>query len=799
MLLNKLESLIFARRWLTAMVLAIITLFLGYQASHLRIDAAFEKQLPADSPFMVTFFKHQLNFGGANRVLIAIAPKQGDIFTKDFMATLKSATDDVFFIPGVDRARVSSLFTPDVRFIEVDEQGFAGGNVIPADFAGSGEDLARVRENILKSGQLGRLVANDFSAAMISAQLIEQDPTSGARLDYIKVGQALENLRAKYPDVNIHIIGFAKVVGDIADGVKGVAMFFGVSMLVTLLLLLRYTGSLKLSLVLFSVAVITVICQSGLMVLLGYGIDPMSILLPFLIFAIAVSHGVQILNAFGQEISKPGATSESAARASFRRIAGPGSTALMTEVVGFITLVFINIPIIRELAVAASVGVLVAMVTDLVMLPLWISYVQVSPKSLDKHNTRLDRVNPVWQFLSHIATPKVARLVIASAIGIGLMGWAEGQNVVIGDTAGGVPELRQDSQYNKDDAYITSHFSIGTDVLTIIAETAPNACVEPDVMSYLDRFDWHMRNVPGVQSTLSLPQMMKVVASGWNEGNLKWRALPTELGATADEQARNRSLLTQASRPIESSTGLLNADCSVMPIMMFLTDHKSETIDLIIHNVEQWIAANPFPAREGVDVNLRMATGSAGVMAATNEAVRAAHWPMLLSVYGAVATLCFIMFRSLKAVICCVAPLVLVTVLANALMAELNIGLKVATLPVAALGVGAGIDFAIYIFSRLQIHLSRGLTMHEAWARSLRESGNAELFTGLTLAAGVSMWIFSALKFQADMGIMLTFMFLVNMLGAILLVPALAAVLIRPSAQSPGQTHPDQSAAPPAH
>jgi predicted RND superfamily exporter protein len=280
---------------------------------------------------------------------------------------------------------------------------------------------------------------------------------------------------------------------------------------------------------------------------------------------------------------------------------------------------------------------------------------------------------------------------------------------------------------------------------------------------------------------MSMPQMMKVVSGGWNEGNLKWRTLPISRGETEEEQARIRSLLTQASRPIETATGLLNADCSAMPVYIFLTDHKAETIDTITGSIKEWIAANPFPAREGVDVKLRLATGYIGVMAATNDAVRDAQWPMLLAVYIAVATFCLIAFRSIIAVLCCLLPLVVVGLLANALMAKLGIGLKVATLPVAALGVGIGVDYAIYIYSRLQVHLQQGHALTEAWLKSLRETGSAVLFTGLTLAAGVSTWIFSALKFQADMGLLLTFMFLVNMLAAVILLPALAALFIRSS------------------
>ncbi|MCH7893039.1 MAG: MMPL family transporter [Proteobacteria bacterium] len=195
------------------------------------------------------------------------------------------------------------------------------------------------------------------------------------------------------------------------------------------------------------------------------------------------------------------------------------------------------------------------------------------------------------------------------------------------------------------------------------------------------------------------------------------------------------------------------------------------------------MAANPTDgvsirlANEDDDVKFRLATGNVGVMAATNEEVSEAQFPILMGVFAAIILLCWVTFRSLRAVLCIVLPLGLVSLLAYALMAILEIGLKVNTLPVVALGVGVGVDYGIYIFSRMQEFLKRGETLHAAFLDTLSVTGNGVVFTAVTLGVGVATWIFSPLKFQADMGILLTFMFLVNMLGAIFLLPALAAWL----------------------
>lgn len=764
-----LENLIFGHRRAVIVLFVLLTVFMGYQASHLRIDAGFAKMLPLKHEYMQTYVQYRDEFGGANRVLIALKVREGDIFTPEFFNTLRAVTDDVFFIPGVDRTRVSSLFTPNVRFTEVVEDGISGGNVIPADFSNTPEGLAKVRDNVLKSGYVGRLVANDFTAAIVSAELLEINPNTGERLDYIDVANQLEAIRQKYSSDAIglafdyHIIGFAKVIGDIASGAARVVLFFLIAFIITAIFVYIYSQSFQLTVIPLACATIAVIWQLGLLTVLGYGIDPMSILVPFLVFAIGVSHGVQMISAHGAEVFT-GASSLEAARAAFRRLLVPGAVALLTDTIGFITILFIEIRMIQEMAITAALGVGVIIFTNLALVPVLLSYVRHDEIYPLKLRRRHRHVEPLWRFLSRFASRRGAAPVLAVALVLLVGGWWKARQVKIGDLHPGVPELHSHSRYNIDTDMITSHFSIGVDLLTVIVETVPQGCTNYDIVTTIDRFEWHMRNVPGVQSVVGLPTVAKIITSGWNEGSLKWRTIP-----------RDPSMLAQAVTYIDTSTGLLNSDCSVMPVLIFTTDHKAETIDRIVAEIKR------FRAEHGSeDVQFRLATGNVGVMAATNETVAAAQFPILVGVFAAVILLCLITFRSVRATLCIILPLGLVSLLAYALMAFLEIGLKVSTLPVAALGVGIGVDYGIYIFSRLR-SFGGDIDLIEAYRRTLTITGNGVIFTGLTLAVGVGTWIFSPLKFQADMGILLTFLFLFNMLGAILLLPAIAAVLFKRS------------------
>ena len=761
-MLDKFAAWIFRHRTALVIGFAALTAVMAVFASQLRVDASFNKSLPLEHPYIRTFTKYQNEFGGANRVLVALMVRTGDIFTAPFFTELKRATDEVTFLPAVDRTQVQSLFTPNVRYIEVVEDGYSGGNVIPADFTPSPANFARVRENILKSGKLGQLVANDFTGAIISAQLLEIDPRTGEKIDYLRVAAGLEALRQRIEKesggtIEVRIIGFAKVIGDISDGARGVLLLFGVSILVTALLVWKYAGRWKLAAAPVVCSLVAVVWQLGGLTALGFGIDPFSILVPFLVFAIGVSHGVQKICTFRNEVFA-GHDGPTAALFAFKRLIVPGVVALMTDVVGFITMMVIKIPTIHELAITASLGVAVIIITNFFLLPILLSYLRLPASYAQWVVDRRAKTDAFWARLAKGLKPVPSMLIIVLFVALGFWGEWQAREIRIGDTQAGVPELRQNSRYNIDSRVITEKFSIGVDVLSVIVETVPNGCVDYDVVSLMDRFEGQIRQVPGVQSVISLPSMAKIVNAGFSEGSLKWRVLP-----------RNPQALAQAVSPIETATGLLNRDASVMPVMIFLSDHKAETLRAVTTAVTAFSAAHPSDK-----ATFLLASGNAGVMAATNEVVQAAERPILYWVFGAVIALCLITFRSLRATLCIVVPLAIVSYLAYALMVSLGIGLKTSTLPVVALGIGIGVDYGIYLFARLLSGLKGGEQFEDAMFEAFKDTGTAIVFTGLTLAIGVSMWIFSDLKFQADMGLLLTFMFLVNMFAAIILLPAMA-------------------------
>ena len=377
------ERLLFGHRAAVLGVLALVTAVAGVFASRLHMTAGFGKQLPLGHEYTETFVKYKDVLFGANRLIVVVHAKQGDIWKPETLKKLNEVTQALLYLPGVDRRSVSSLWTPNTRVMQVTEEGYEARDVIGGDVTPDKLDattVAKIRDNVVQGGYMGSLVASDSSGAMVTADLLDADPRTKQATDYIQLGPQIEAaLRTKFEDAGheIRIIGFAKQISDIAEGANGVIGFFVLAFVLTALAVWWYCRSWAFTAAALVCSLVSLVWQFASLQLLGYGLDPLAVLVPFLVFAIGVSHGVQQINTIVREIGS-GTSPLNAARHSFGALLVPGTMALITAFVGFATLMLIPIPMIRELAITASLGVAYKIVTNLVMLPLVASYVKLS-------------------------------------------------------------------------------------------------------------------------------------------------------------------------------------------------------------------------------------------------------------------------------------------------------------------------------------------------------------------------------------------------------------------------------------
>jgi len=801
-----LERQVFNNRRYVLFFCIIVTLLLGYQSTKIELKAGFEKMLPQSHPYVVNYKENQHELSGlGNNLRVAVETRGETIYEPEFLEVFEHISEEMFFIPGVDRVGMKSLFTPNTRWKIVTEVGFEGGPVVPDGFDTSPEMIERLKLNVQRAGIVGDLVSNDARSASILIPLLDLSPETGNPLNIYHFSKQLEELRGKYQtvlfknithadpneelahnvvialdegfgsgsehsDLQIHITGFAKIVGSLIDGMVSVMAFFLVAIGIAALLLYLYTRAIQATFIVILCTVMAVVWQIGILATIGFELDPYSILVPFLVFAIGVSHGAQKLNGVIQSIAN-GTHHYIAARYTFRQLFLAGVTALLSDGVGFAVLMIIMIPVIQDLALTASIGVSVLIFTNLILVPVLLSYTGVRQKAID-HASNLpekpEDAHGLWRFLLLFTERKGATIAIASGAALAVMGIAVAQNLQIGDLDSGAPELRPDSTYNRDVAFMNDNYSTSSDIFAVIVKGEPDTCIDHEVLSLANELRYRFLELDGVEDVRGLNTRTERMLAGLNEGFLKFNTL-----------YRNQDTVNYSVSEL-MGLGYVNAACSIWPMVVYLADHKAATLTGVVETLDAFSEEFQTPK-----VQFLGAAGSAGFEAATNIVVEKANREMMFWVYGAVILLCLLTFRSLAGVICAVVPLMLTTILCEALMVWLGIGIKVATLPVIALGVGIGVDYALYVLTVILAKERQGIPLKQAYFETLMFTGRVVALIGVTLAAGVITWAMSPIKFQADMGILLTFMFLWNMIGALILMPALAHFLLKPKLAQP--------------
>ena len=882
-MLQKIENWFFKHRLLVLSSFVVLTIVMGYFAVQIRMDAGFYKQLPSNHSFVKTYYEYQDDLSGTNSITISLRTTENDIFNQDYLTKLFELNQTIRYLPGVNQGSMKSLWTSNVKAMRVTEEGFESTEVIPGNLTPdklNEDEIRKIKERILTGGHVGSVVSNDFTSSLIQVELTEYNRKTGEKLDYLQLGKDIEIIRDEFEkgEYKVEIIGFAKMISDIASEAYNVVIFFGLAFLLTVLAVYWYSRSWTLTFLPLVCSLTSLIWQFGMLKILGFGLDPLAILVPFLVFAIGVSHGIQQVNQITKEVIE-GKSAEYAARASFSRLLVPGTMALITDLVGFGTLILLPIGMIQELGITASIGVAFKIVTNLVMLPLAASYARYNDSFALRAQSAITYRQNLMGFFGSLAKPKpaVITLTISALLFAGATYLASERHV--GDLHAGAPELRPEARFNKDITEITSRYAVTTDVLVVIAETGAtggvNPCRSEYIMQAQDNLHWYLENISGVTKVISLSSVAKRALSGYAEGNLKWTYLP-----------RNERALAFATSVVEPSTGLINEECSIMPIYVFTEDHKATTISNVIKTIENYnknfrdseetltfriliekpstgtdvipyasfVGSNDVPiedldvenpyifsddeftnfsyengfnSRNLWELNLnnyyrniesfdestnfrvkdikqsdkvfkaffnsnpefshilfdtdeikyRLASGTVGIQHATNEVIEEGELPMMIIVYIVIIILVFTTYLDWRATVCCTVPLTFATMLGYAFMDLAQIGLKVSTLPVMVLAVGVGVDYAFYIYNRLNMRMKEGMEITEAFEHTFANTGAAVVFTAITLAIGVSTWSFSALKFQADMGSLLTFMFIINMVCAMTTLPALAVVL----------------------
>ena len=760
---KKIASFIFRFRIPLLILMSVLTVLFGWRAAHLKLSYDFEKLLPRNHPYVKTYQEFQETFGGANLITIEVAVKQGDIFNYETLTKIRKITDDIQFIPGIDRYKVVSIGAKKIKETKATSWGIEKTPLLWPDVPKTPEAIQALKRTCMSDDTIfGVLVSIDGKAALIMADVYEKG------VNYQKVYGEIRKVLDREGDAKttIYVSGEPIVVGEVIKSMPKILWIFGISMVLVLGILYLHFMNLRIPLLHITVSGATTIWGLGLMEILHFTLNPMTTIVPFLLMVISISHANQMITRYVEKSILRGKGGIDTAEEALGEILVPGVAALGTNLAGFAVLAVIPIGTIQELAITASVGMVCAVIRDLTVLPLLLSYIPDLGKDHDKRHVVGGLFERVLTRISHSIFNKTERVVV---LGVLMVLFGTGvyyaSHLDIGSLHPGSPLFWENSRYNRDTKKINEDF-YGTDVMSVVIKGEPGVLRQPEVLHVMENYQRFISGIPKVGGAISLVDMVKGVNQKVHEDDPVWFTIPS----TAKEVGAAYYLFYSGADPGDFDIfGTNNLDSA--NIRVFFKDHTVGTINKALEETKRFFAENPLKSGQ-----VRLAGGLIGVLGAIGEVLGRYHLEATLLSYGLICLVTLITFRSFIAMFLVCAPLGMVSVMSFAFMKLSDIELDVNTLPIAALGMGLCVDYSIYLYGKIRSESKSGGTFKEVLDRAMVSCGSAVIVTGTTFSVGVILWVFSDLRFQATMGILLAFMFIMNMVASLLVLPILVDI-----------------------
>ena len=762
-LLTGLETAVFRFPMATLGVILAITVFFAAQIPGLKMYSEFADLLPQKHPYIKLHNSIRDNFGGANNVIVAVEVEEGDIFREDVLSLIDELTVEVDSLPSINHNLVTSLTHRTTRKTWLSPEGDIKSEPYfdPMSEGYSDEELAQMRNDVIANPRVyGILISPDMKAAVIKGTLNE------GRLDYPAVFakvQAARTLADDMPGVSIYAAGQPVLVGWVHTYLDEVVKIFLMTAAIMIFLLIIYFRRFYGVLVPLAGITISACWGLGTISLLGYNLDPLTLVIPFLISARALSHGIQLVQRYYDEM-EDNETSHHAARRTFESLFRPGSLGVISDAIGILLISLGSIPINTKLAYYASIWALSVIVTVLIAVPLILALLPTPRVPSQKGNPIVAVMGGIGQWIGH---GKGAKTALIGALVLFVAGAGLATRVQVGESEPGSPLLYRSHDYNVSSKAINDRFP-GSEELIVVARTDEQGGLKrPEVLRAIQSLESYMMLDPELGGVKAIPGLVEQVNRLIHSNDPRWLHVPQD-----PSYVGGLMFTYMASSPIPGALNeFISPEEDQAALVFFYKDHQGTTIRRAIHMLKTWIND---PANQVEGLTFELAGGIVGVTAAGNEAAFETNLIVLPAVLALIFLFVTVFYLSVHAGALMFIAMTFATTLAYAYMGVAGIGINTNTVPIIAIGVGVGIDYSIYMMDRIREQATKhGASLEEAIAQALRSTGIAICFTAITLMCGVIMWKFvSSLRFQADAAVLLCVMLVLNAIAALVLVPA---------------------------
>jgi len=774
--MERFAELCIKRRNIVLGIILLITLFFAYGVSRLKVTTVFDDLLPQGHEYIKVHNRFRHLFGGANHVTIIVQVKKGDIFNKTTLEKINHITDELYKIPGVDRFKVMSIAASKMKRIVLDAQGY---RIVPLmkQIPETDAEMKAFRFAIYGNEMCyGPFVSFDSKKAMITADFFDEE------IDYKVVFQELQRIRKETEDENnlVCIAGEPMHYGYVRESIRGVNIILTVTVIIIFVILYLYFRSKRGVIVPIVTAAVSSIWGLGFMSFMGYNLDPLVLVLPFLISLMTARHSMQLCARFLEEYSA-GRNIKESSQIIISSMFIPGLTSIVTDCLGIALVAVAPIPILQKIAISCAFWSIATTILALILTPLILSYLPESKRlasqleEMEKKKKRLSLLDRGLPKLGNWIVAKGKWVVVTVSILIVIWGAIYSERLIVGDMIPGSTLLWPFHRYNIDSLRISFAMPVLCPLYVLIEGQGDEAINNPDVLREIYKFQRFMRDAfietGRVMFTQSIVDAFHGTQYIMKEGNPNWYFFPI-----SDEELLYNFRGTVHMVEPGDIDKFVDGEERFTNIVIFCRDKTGETIQLVMGKVKEFITNHSDLERKVKGVHYSLAGGAIGVQAAVNEVINQSQiWNLVLAL-GGVLVCVMIQYRSIAAGLILTIPLCISNLVTFALMGIYQVGLTVSTYPVSSIGVGLGVDYGIYFLSRLLEEKKRTDDVNEALVNTLKSNGKSIVMIATTLTVGLIFWIFSNLKFQAQMGALLAVLLFLNMLGALFLVPSLIAI-----------------------
>ena len=749
------------RGWSLAGII-LVSLFFGWHVLHLKIGTDFFSLYPPRHPYIQLYNQYRKMFGSANVLVCAVEVKKGDIYNLQTMAKIDRITTALLETEGCNATQVISITHPKLKNVEVTSWGIQIRPLMFPQFPQDQADLNRIRQAVYKNeGIRGFFVSTDDKAASIMAGFWEEG------VDPVKLYEWIREIKTHETDENhnIYFAGYPALYAYIYRLIPQVRNVLILTVVLLVSLLFYYFRTWQGVVFPAISGALSALWGMGFAHALGYMLDPLVMVIPLIVTARALSHTVQFMARYHEEYLIDRNRNEAIIR-SYGALLMPCVLGVLCDAVGLLLISVATIPLMRQLGFFGSFWVMTIIVSVPTLTPILLSFVSAPKIHLAERAVRGRMYAGIARLLMKPSAGRGRWVMMGILILVLVVGGWYGHQVKIGDTEAGASLLFPDHPYNESFKFYNKVFVGATQLVIIVEGTEKGAIKDPKILASMEDFQRYMEVKGGAGGTLTFTNMIKRIFRMFHEGNPKWEMIPEDprhLGQIGFLIASNTTP-GEMDRWVDTSWTNATITC-------FYKEYNSDLIKQCIQKAKEFIDEHPLEK-----VTYRLAGGLLGILAAVNEEVEYSYWASLIAVFVACFVMCVISFRSVMAGVIIILPLALSQVLAEVFMRLKGIDLNINTLPVAAVAVGIGIDYGIYLLARISeeyVGLRDYVTANQV---ALKTTGKAIIFTATTIIAGVIFWVFIDLKFQAEMGLLLVLLMFLNMVDAMIFIPSLVAV-----------------------